>query len=519
MILSSQGHRLGVLLAAVVVLTAAPTRAQLADWPGIFEPLVVPSLNLTMDPADWVTIQNDDTLSIEVPALFWADGESSILVAIRRKSADPLTAVGSFAKVSYKIDINELVSGQSWHGLKKLSLENGDDQDVVSEGMAWYLHRLASGPEGYAYGYNVGFGSWVTLTINGVDNGVYLSAEQVDKSFLQNRGLYTQNSTWLYKKSDLGPAEIKVGSPDSPTTTTLCYKPFDVSGSCSTPDSATLAATLPALVDMRGMLTEAAVDAFSKNGDAIFSKGKNFYYADFAGGETRVHFPWDQDSVFPGSGTGGDIYAIQSDYGALLAVPEFRDLYTEIFNDLLCGPWSVASLTGVLDDLEAVLTPALAADPNNQIGGSVAGHFQSLRDWMTDRHAELLSQLDTVSSCDFCQTDLGFAGPGSMVLSLCGESLTQAGALATVNLTGAAPSTTAFIPLGLINAPTPLKGGIIVPIPWVVLIDAFSTNGSGQLSIPVTATGSTLVTFYMQAVVNNSGTFEFSNALEVVFGI
>ncbi len=40
------------------------------------------------------------------------------------------------------MDINEYVDGQTWHDLKKLSLENGDDQDVVTEGLSWYVHRL-----------------------------------------------------------------------------------------------------------------------------------------------------------------------------------------------------------------------------------------------------------------------------------------------------------------------------------------------------------------------------------------
>src|SRR5687768_12016055 len=121
--------------AVVAVVLAAPARAQ--DWPEIFDPLVLRTLNLEMSDQDWQTIQHDGTFDIEVPTLLWLDGEQPILVAIRRKSADPLTAAPGYDKVSYKIDINELVSGQNWHGLRAVSLDNGDDQDVVSEGLAW----------------------------------------------------------------------------------------------------------------------------------------------------------------------------------------------------------------------------------------------------------------------------------------------------------------------------------------------------------------------------------------------
>lgn len=143
--------------AAVIVLslTATDVRAQFGGWPDIFNPYQLRTLNLEMDPADWITIQNDDPYDevpqIDVPAMFWADGESPILVSVHRKPGDALNEGTSFAKISLKIDINDFVIGQSWHGLKKLSLEDGDDQDVVSEGLAWQIERLASGTQGYGY--------------------------------------------------------------------------------------------------------------------------------------------------------------------------------------------------------------------------------------------------------------------------------------------------------------------------------------------------------------------------------
>jgi hypothetical protein len=189
----------GLILA---VLSSREVAAQFGDWPDIFKPTQMRTLSLDMDPEDWVTIQNDDPYDeipqIEVPASFWAEGESPILVSVRRKSANSLNNGTSFSKVSLKIDINDFVVGQSWHGLKKLSLENGDDQDVVSEGLAWRIERLASGTQGY--GYDAGRFAWVRLFINGVYTGVYVNVEQRDKRFLENRGIYLEGQTWLYKK-------------------------------------------------------------------------------------------------------------------------------------------------------------------------------------------------------------------------------------------------------------------------------------------------------------------------------
>jgi CotH kinase protein len=385
-------NRLALCLTALGCI-AACSRAQAQDWPEIFDPLVLHTLNLEMADADWQTIQNDETFDIEVPTLLWLDGEEPILVAIRRKSADALTNAPGYKKVSYKIDINELVSGQNWHGLRAVSLDNGDDENVVSEGLAWYLHRVASGPVGY--GYDAGMASWVRLVINGVDTGVYVNAEQRDKRFLENRGLWIEDETWLYEVEDLQGFEMDEGGPgDSPTFVTLCYAPFASPALCPTPDAAQLAADLPALVNMQGLLTMAAVDAFSANPDAIFSHCKNFYFADYLSGAPRLHFPWDLDSALGGGGNNSDVYAPDCAYSQiLLAVPQFHAQYSQILNDLICGPFKEAALHAFLDALEPVLSDALAADPNNQIG-DVAEFFDARKAWFTQRLLAVAAQID-----------------------------------------------------------------------------------------------------------------------------
>jgi len=383
------------------VSIALPVSTVLAQgWPEIYDPLQLRTLNLEMSDADWQTIQHDETFDIEVPTMLWLDEEAPILVAIRRKSSDALSNAPGFLKVSYKIDINELVSGQNWHGLRAISLDNGDDENVVSEGLAWYLHRVASGPEGY--GYDAGLASWVRLIINGVNTGVYVSAEQRDKRFLENRGLWIEDETWLYEVEDInGDPEMDEGGPDdSPLFQALCYSPFASPSSCPTPDPATLAAVLPPVINMRGLLSLAAVDAFSANPDAIFTHGKNFYFVDYLSGQQRLYLPWDLDSALGGGGGNQDIYAPQSAYSEiLLDVPEFRAQYSQILNDLVCGPFREANLHAFLNALEPVLSDAVAADPNNQIGGDVAGFFAARRAWFSDQLEAISSQIEGFVPC------------------------------------------------------------------------------------------------------------------------
>jgi hypothetical protein len=120
--------RVSVLL--MIVLIAAPGAFAQA-WPDVFNPFQILNLNLQLAEQDWDTIRHDTTNEIEVPALFWADGESPILVSVRRKSSRALPSEADPVKVGLKIDINELVDGQKWRDLTKVSLENGTDSGVI----------------------------------------------------------------------------------------------------------------------------------------------------------------------------------------------------------------------------------------------------------------------------------------------------------------------------------------------------------------------------------------------------
>jgi spore coat protein CotH len=391
-------------LAIVVLITAFGAHAQ--AWPDVFNPFQILTLNLQLSDQDWDTIRHDTTNEIEVPATFWADGESPILVSVRRKSSRALPSEADPIKVGLKIDINELVDGQKWRDLTKVSLENGADSGVVQEGLAWNLHRLASG----SYGYQAAFASWVQLRVNGQLIGVFVNAEQRDKQMLRNRGLWVDDETWIFDQDDIGVPEIEEGDGFSPTYNALCYVPFRAggkksSGLCPTPTDAQLANQLPLLINMPGMLTQGAVDAYTDNPDALLSHGKNFQFVDFidpnnTGKDTRrLYFPWDLDAVF--RSTTGNIYASGSGrkvsaspyQEVILRHPTFRAQYNQIMLDLLNGPLSVANVQTFLTQAEVAISSALANDPFPTTDGTPADEFNRLRTWVAARDVNVRSQL------------------------------------------------------------------------------------------------------------------------------
>lgn len=117
-----------------------------------------------------------------------------------------------------------------------------------------------------------------------------------------------------------------------------------------------------------------------------------------------------------------------------------------------------------------------------------------------------------------CQTDLGFGGPGDAVLCLCGDPLASGGT-ADLTLTGAPPSSNAWILASLASTPTPFKGGTLVTVP-LVLSFALPTDADGSAVLADLPGGGGPLDVYLQAVTVDPAQpagFGLSNALLVTF--
>lgn len=115
-----------------------------------------------------------------------------------------------------------------------------------------------------------------------------------------------------------------------------------------------------------------------------------------------------------------------------------------------------------------------------------------------------------------CQTDLGFGGPGASVLSVCGGDLST-GTTADLALTGAAALQPLWLAVGSSNSPTPLFGGMVVPVPTSFLVTG-ATDAAGEFAIPGVAGGGGPATLYVQAIYLDPAEtlgFGISNALQV----
>ncbi len=124
------------------------------------------------------------------------DGEASKNVGIRAKGNTSLTTVSAMDsdRYSFKIEFDHYEDGKSWYGLDKLCLNN-TIQDTTY--MKDYLtYRLMA-----SFGVDAPLCSYVWITVNGEDWGLYLAVEGVEDAFLRRN--YGADHGELYKPDSM----------------------------------------------------------------------------------------------------------------------------------------------------------------------------------------------------------------------------------------------------------------------------------------------------------------------------
>lgn len=163
------------------------------------------------------------------------------------------------------------------------------------------------------------------------------------------------------------------------------------------------------------------------------------------------------------------------------------------------------------------------ADPDWCIA---AGHVHvgSLVDWDIAEQAvditirEVITHVDTIVGTTVCQENIGFGGPGTAQLAVCGDPLATGGQADL--LLYDAPANVDGVLLGSYSLnPRTYMGGTVVPLP-PRLIRPITTDANGRYSVPDIAGGGGPFSFFVQAVYQDPAQpdgFGFSNAVRLDF--
>lgn len=160
----------------------------------LFDTSKVHTIEIVMDGWDEFIASCEDEVYSACTVVI--DNEAYKNVGIRGKGNTSLSTVSSMGsqRYSFKIEFDQYEDGKSYHGLDKLSLNNIIQDNTY---MKDYLsYRLMD-----AFDVDTPLCSFVYITVNGEDWGLYLAVEGVEDSFLQRN--YGRDTGELYKPDSM----------------------------------------------------------------------------------------------------------------------------------------------------------------------------------------------------------------------------------------------------------------------------------------------------------------------------
>lgn len=162
----------------------------------LFDDTRVHTLDIQVDAEEWEQMLLDAASKTYIPCTLVIDGETIGNAAIRPKGNTSLSSVSSMGsqRYSFKVEFDHYVSGQTYHGLDKLSLNNLIyDTTYLKDYLVYDMMNYI--------GADAPLSSFVNITVNGETWGLYLAVEGIEEAFLQRN--YGSDYGELYKPDSM----------------------------------------------------------------------------------------------------------------------------------------------------------------------------------------------------------------------------------------------------------------------------------------------------------------------------
>lgn len=266
----------------------------------IFNKNKVTTVDIEIAEEDWADMLENAADEELKQADITVNGKKIENVAIRTKGNLTLRSVINSDSDCYslKIDFDYYDDTQSLYGLKKLNLNNNySDSTLMREYISYELMEQMGLPTpAHSYMY---------VTVNGEERGLFLGVEAVDETFLANN--YGSNNGFLFKPDGTG-SDLKYISDDMTDYTGIGLKTnkdnMDQSKFVEMLDAINNGGDIEKYLDVDEMLRYFAVNTALVNLDSYQGNMKHNYYLYEQNGKFSI-IPWDYNMSFGGFGAGG----------------------------------------------------------------------------------------------------------------------------------------------------------------------------------------------------------------------
>lgn len=266
----------------------------------VFNKNKVTTVDIEIAEEDWADMLENAAEEELKQADITVNGQKIENVAIRTKGNLSLRSVvnSDSDRYSLKIDFDYYDDTQSLYGLKKLNLNNNySDSTLMREYISYELMEQMGLPTpAHSYMY---------VTVNGEERGLFLGVEAVDETFLANN--YGSNNGFLFKPVGTG-SDLKYISDDMTDYTGIGLKTnknnMDQSKFVEMLDAINNGGDIEKYLDVDEMLRYFAVNTALVNLDSYQGNMKHNYYLYEQNGKFSI-IPWDYNMSFGGFGAGG----------------------------------------------------------------------------------------------------------------------------------------------------------------------------------------------------------------------
>lgn len=375
-----------------------------------FTPTAVNTLSITISDENWQDILDNPLDEEYHETAITFNGVTLDSVAIRTKGGSSLRNVANSSsdRYSFKVDINEYVSGQKFFGLKKFTLQNSfNDPSYMREVIAYELMDEMGVPTPeHAY---------VNFYVNGELFGLYLMVEAIDSEFVEKH--FANSNGDLYKPDGTGSDLLWLGDDIQ------SYTDINLQTNEDTTDNGAFINFVESLdkgetsaIEVDTLLRYMSVSTSLSNLDSYHGPLAHNYYIYDDDGVFSI-LPWDFNESFGtfnmdcNSVDVRELYIDEPVSGALSERPLIANVFAEQSNldtyhsyltQLINGSLSSDTFNARVNEIADLIREHVQNDPTSFYGStyfeqnltSTTGQFYGLTSFMQYRVANMAAQLD-----------------------------------------------------------------------------------------------------------------------------